>query len=335
MQVSFWKNLSFPVIGLSPMDGVTDEPCRFVAKKFGEADIIYTEFVSTEGLWRTKERGDMEHKIWKELAYDESERPVVAQIFGSEPESFYKAAKIIVDLGFDGVDINMGCPSPGLERREGGAGLMRNKKRAAAVIEATRRGVADAGSAIPVSLKTRLGSKEPDPGWWEFLASQNMPAVAMHGRTFKQLYSGKADWLMLKNAAEVIRKSGALFLPNGDIKGLKDDGKTAILNDGAEVGLEGWCDGVLIGRGAIGNPWVLRKDGYRPGKSEVFAAMVEQAKRQEKLFGERGFFPVRKHLAGYVKGMPDAGELRKKLVLSQNSDEVEEIAKIELGFVRK
>ncbi|KKS91873.1 MAG: tRNA-dihydrouridine synthase, partial [Candidatus Collierbacteria bacterium GW2011_GWC2_43_12] len=125
------------------MDGVTDASMRFVAKKYGQADILYTEFVSAEGLWRLKKKGEMDNKIWKDLIYDESQRPVMAQLFGSDPDSFYEATKIVCDMGFDGVDINMGCPSPGLEKRGGGAGLMRDKGRAAAVIEATRLGAED------------------------------------------------------------------------------------------------------------------------------------------------------------------------------------------------
>ena len=254
----FWKKVDLPVIGLSPMDGVTDAAMRFVVKKYGKPSVVYTEFVSAEGLWRIKKRGEMENKIWQDLRFSEEDRPVVAQIFGSDPESFYEASKIICELGFDGIDINMGCPSPGLEKRGGGAGLIRDKCNAVEVVEATRRGVADFFSAIqstqsscsheptsfrsewdsvrgfastsvpleethpiPVSLKTRIGSDKPDKKWWELLASLQMPVVAMHGRTFKQLYSGFADWDLLLEAAEIIRESGALFLGNGDIKEIK------------------------------------------------------------------------------------------------------------------
>ena len=243
MQKGFWGNLDYPIVGLSPMDGVTDAPMRFVAKKYGLADVIYAEFVSAEGLWRIQRRGEVEHKIWRDLIYDESERPVIAQLFGSDPDSFFEATKIICELGFDGIDINMGCPSPGLEKRGGGAGLIRDQGLAAAVIEATREGVNDyiktqkiknsknQNIEIPVSLKTRIGSAKPDESWWKFLASQELPAVAMHGRTFKQLYSGEADWEILLKAGEIIRESGAKFLANGDIKELKNS-KTQELKTG-------------------------------------------------------------------------------------------------------
>ncbi|PJB48000.1 hypothetical protein CO104_02340, partial [Candidatus Collierbacteria bacterium CG_4_9_14_3_um_filter_43_16] len=224
----FWDKLNYPIVGLSPMDGVTDAPMRFITKKYGKADVIYTEFVSAEGLWRIKKRGEMENKIWRNLLYDEFERPVIAQLFGSDPDSFFEAAKIVCEMGFDGIDINMGCPSPGLEKRGGGAGIMRDMGLAGEVIEATRRGTldnvtrchSDTGEIreVPVSVKTRIGSSQPDESWWKFLAGQKLPAVAMHGRTFKQLYKGEADWGALLKAAEIIRQNGTKFLGNGDLQ---------------------------------------------------------------------------------------------------------------------
>ena len=310
------------------MDGVTDASMRFVAKKYGQPDIIYTEFVSAEGLWRIKKRGDMEHRIWNELKYSEIERPVIAQIFGSDPEAFFEAAKICVELGFDGIDINMGCPSPGLEKRGGGAGLIRDKCNAREVIEATRRGAGD----LPVSVKTRIGSEAPDPEWWKLLAEMKLPAVAMHGRSFKQLYSGEADWEVLLQAAEVIRASGAKFLGNGDVKELKVATKQElkiVTKSGREIDLTGKMDGVLIGREALGNPWVLRKDNYVPKVEEKLKVAVEQAKKYQELFNENydevhyQFFPMRKHLACFARGFEGSVGLRKKLMTADNAEEVE------------
>ena len=344
MNKGFWDKLAWPIVGLSPMDGVTDASMRFVAKKYGQPDIIYTEFVSAEGLWRIKKRGDMEHKIWNELKYSETERPVIAQLFGSDPESFYEAAKICVELGFDGVDINMGCPSPGLEKRGGGAGLIRDKCNAIEVVEATRRGAGN----LPVSVKTRIGSDAPDPEWWKTLADMKLPAVAMHGRTFKQLYSGEADWEVLLQAAEVIRASGAKFLGNGDIKELKNSRNQElkiVTKSGREIDLTGKMDGVLIGREAMGNPWVLNKNQkIKKSKTqneelkEKLAVMVEQAKKYEEIFknsrnqelknsrqggGTFQFFPMRKHLACFARGFEGSSGLRKKLMAANNAEEVE------------
>lgn len=362
MQKGFWQEIDKPIIGLSPMDGVTDAPMRFIAKKYGQADIVYTEFVSAEGLWRIKKRGEMENKIWHDLRFDKTQGPNIAQIFGSDPESFYEAAKIICELGFDGVDINMGCPSPGLEKRGGGAGLIRDKCNAVEVVEATRRGVE---GKIPVSLKTRIGSDKPDKKWWELLASLQMPAVAMHGRTFKQLYSGYADWDLLLEASEIIRESGALFLGNGDVECLtvRDTQKSCSdptspspclpagrlqgpfprdfvsvsepsdlvvkLKSGKVVDLTGKMDGVLIGRGAIGNPWILdrRSSIVDCSTEERLAVAVEHSRKFEELLPEQKFFVMRKHLVGYASGFDNATELRKKLVMTNSADEVEEVCR--------
>ncbi len=349
----FWNELEKPIIGLSPMDGVTDAAMRFIVKKYGEADIIYTEFVSAEGLWRIKKRGEMENKIWQDLRFDMAQRPNIVQLFGSDPESFYESAKIVCELGFDGIDINMGCPSPGLEKRGGGAGLIRDKCNAVEVVEATRRGVAEyiktqelknsrtQDKEIPVSVKTRIGSDKPDKEWWHTLAGMNLPAVAMHGRTFKQLYSGEADWDSLFEAAEIIRRSGALFLGNGDVKELKNS-KTQELkimtSFGKEIDLTGRMDGVLIGRGAIGNPWILKRTQEhkesRTQEEEIgerLRVAVEHSEVFEKLLPEQKFFVMRKHLVGYCSGFPEATELRKLLVQTNSALEVQEAIKTWMG----
>lgn len=326
MNKGFWKKLPLPIVGLSPMDGVTDAPMRFIAKKYGQADVIYTEFVSTDGLWRIEKRGELKHKIWNELRFDESERPVVAQLFGSDPDSFYEATKIVAKMGFDGIDINMGCPSPGLEKRGGGAGLMRDKGLAHRVIEAVRKGVAESEKEIPVSIKTRIGSSSPDREWWEALAREELPVVAMHGRTFKQLYSGEADWEVLKEASKIIKESGALFLANGDVEKILPENKIRLTNERI-IDLTGNFDGVLVGRKAIGNPWALRKDGYEPSLKEVLGVAVEHAREFEKNLPENKFEIMRKHLTWYAHGFEGAGGLRRKLVVSNSADEVEEIVR--------
>ncbi len=326
-------------MGLSPMDGVTDAPMRLIAKKYGQPDVIYTEFVSVEGLWRIEKRGENTHKIWNELRFDESEKPVVVQLFGSDPDSFYEATIIVAKMGFDGIDINMGCPSPGLEKRGGGAGLIRDKGLAHEVIEAVRRGVGDTlkggdchGSntnlamTIPVSVKTRIGSREPDREWWEALAREELPAVAMHGRTFKQLYSGEADWEVLREASKIIKESGALYLGNGDVEKILPDGKVQLTSEKIiDLGTD--FDGVLVGRKAIGNPWAMRKDGYEPNLKEKLGVALEHAREFEKNLPGNKFEIMRKHLIWYAHGFEGAGGLRRKLVQTNSADEVEEIVR--------
>jgi len=322
----FWEKLAKPVVGLSPMDGVTDAPMRLIAKKYGQPDIIYTEFVSVDGLWRIEKRGETTHKIWRELLFDPSERPVIVQLFGSDPDSFYEATKIVAKMSFDGIDINMGCPSPGLEKRGGGAGLIRDKGLAHRVIEAVRKGVADMGKEIPVSVKTRIGSSSPDKEWWEALAREELPAVAMHGRTFKQLYSGEADWDVLREASKIIKESGALYLGNGDVERMLPNGKVQLTSEKV-IDLGSDFDGVLIGRKAVGNPWALRKDGYEPSLKEKLSVAIEHAKEFEKNLPGNKFEIMRKYLTWYAHGFEGAGGLRRKLVVSNSSYEVEKIVK--------
>lgn len=311
-------------MGLSPMDGVTDAPMRLIAKKYGQPDIIYTEFVSVEGLWRIHKRGEEKHKIWNELRFDASEQPVLVQLFGSDPDSFYEATKIVAKMGFAGIDINMGCPSPGLEKRGGGAGLMRDKGLAHRVIEAVRKGVSDVEIEIPVSVKTRIGSSGADREWWEAIAKEELPALAMHGRTFKQLYSGEADWEVLREASKIIKESGALFLGNGDVEKILSGNKIQLTN-GKIIELGSDFDGVLIGRKAVGNSWAMRKDGYEPELPEKLGVALEHAREFEKNLPDNKFEIMRKHLTWYAHGFEGAGSLRRKLVVSNSADEVEKI----------
>src|SRR3989338_11286748 len=221
MNKGFWDKLSRPIVGLAPMDGVTDAPMRFITAKYGRPSVIYTEFVNVEGITRND-------KLLRDLKYDEIERPIVAQIFGGNPQAYYEAAKLIVSLGFDGIDINMGCPAKKVAKRGEGAGLIKDHKLAGEIINAVKEGVEESRiknqelRRIPVSVKTRLGYDEPDPKWWEFLASQELAVVAIHGRTYKQMYTGRADWEMIGKMATLINQSGTLVLGNGDIMSLAE-----------------------------------------------------------------------------------------------------------------
>lgn len=312
MDRAFWGKLAKPIIGLSPMDGVTDVAMRFITAKYGKPDVMFTEFTSAEGLAHGAER------LLRDFKYDEIERPIVAQLFGKDPDSFYAATKKVVELGFDGVDINMGCPSGIVAEHGAGAGLIENRELARKIIEVVK----EAAGNLPVSVKTRIGTSAPDESWWEFLADQDLAAVTMHGRTFRQMYQGKADWEVLAKAAEVIRSKGALFLGNGDVNSRED----------AEIRVQKYgVDGVLIGRAAMGNPWVFQRDCGLAGQLVSFEdklrIAVEHARKFEELFPGKSFLPMRKHLAWYARGFDGASELRQKLVQTNSAIEVEKIIK--------
>ena len=301
----FWGKLKKPIIGLAPMDGVTDAPMRFITAKYGKPDVIFTEFVSADGIKHGAKR------LLRDFKFDEIERPVVAQLFGGDPEAFFEVAKLIVKMGFDGVDINMGCPARKVAGRGEGAGLIKDPDLAAKIIAAVKKGV---DGKIPVSVKTRIGYDQADPSWWQFLASQDLAAVTVHGRTFKQLYQGKADWEAIARAATLIKQSGTIFLGNGDVESIAD-AKEKIEKYGV--------DGVLIGRAAEGNPWVFVDNEV--GVGEKLRVAVEHARKFEEIFPEDRFFIMRKHLAWYARGFDGASELRQKLVVTNSADEVEKV----------
>ncbi len=272
---SFWHTLPQPIVALSPMDGVTDAPFRQVQAQIGRPDILFTEFTNVEGLWR----GNLH--LYDALLYDDSERPIVAQIFGSTPQDFYRAAIIVCELGFDGVDINMGCPSKCVTGKGGGAALIREPLLAQEIVRATKQGVEDwangqtlegiglaperiarirrmnearrspiARRRIPVSIKTRLGYDSVIvEDWVKVLLEVEPVAISLHGRTLRQMYTGSADWEAIARAAEIVRQTPTLILGNGDLQTPAD-----VLRRLRESGVHG----VLIGRGSMGNPWLFR-----------------------------------------------------------------------------
>ncbi|MBX5451975.1 tRNA dihydrouridine synthase, partial [Thermogemmatispora sp.] len=278
---SFWETIPQPIVGLAPMDGVTDAPCRTMHGLYGRPDLVITEFTNVEGLWRGSDR------IFRDFLYTPAERPVVAQIFGNNPESFYRAAHVVCELGFDGVDINMGCPAKSVASRGGGAALIRTPELAKEIIRATQRGVRDWANGqtledlgmeperiqrirqmneeririwgdqprserrlIPVSVKTRLGYDSiVIKDWVQHLLETEPFAISLHGRTLVQHYKGEANWEAIATAAEIVRQTDTLILGNGDIHSLYEAAKRI-----RETGVHG----VLIGRASLGNPWIFR-----------------------------------------------------------------------------
>jgi tRNA-dihydrouridine synthase B len=339
MNKNFWYKLKRPIIGLSPMDGVTDAAFRYMTAKYGKPDVIFTEFVNVEGL----ARGAV--SMLKNFIFNKIERPVVAQIYGIETESFYKVALMACYLGFDGIDINMGCPANKVARRNSGAGLIRVPEQAKKIIRTVKKAAADwadgmtlekadirpkiieelkkmksraaARKLLPVSVKTRMGIDSViAEEWVKHLLEENPVVITMHGRTLKQMYSGEANWEVLGKVAKIVHKTDTLFLGNGDITDLKD-AKEKIEKYGT--------DGALVGRATCGNPWFF--SGYEPTTEERFKAAIDHARYFEENLMEHAFFAMRKHLAWYCRGFDGAKEARKELMQSNSSDDVEIILK--------
>lgn len=325
-------------MGLAPMDGVTDAAFRFMVSKYGKPNVLFTEFVPTDGICAGAE------KILDAFIYSENERPIVAQIFGSKPENFYKVAPLLCELGFDGVDINMGCPDKAIVKSGGGASLIGRPEDAKAVVVALKKGIADwtngkdietfglpknivekikdrsskvkgqMSIVIPISVKTRIGTnKNTIKEWAECLAEMQLDCVTIHGRTLSQMYHGEADWEAISSGAEIIKKSGTIVLGNGDIKNIKE---------GKEKTKKYGTDGFLIGRAAMGAPWIF--SGKEPRLKEKLRIAIEHAKYYEKIHPET-FVNMRKHLAWYCRGFKDASEVRMRLMKANNSQECENV----------
>ncbi len=250
MMENFWqklknKNGDGPIMVLAPLANVTDAAFRRVIAKYGRPDAMFTEFVSADGLMMAGKEG--REKLMRDLIFTEAERPIVAQFFTAKPEMMKKAATLARELGFDGVDINMGCPDKTIEKQGAGAALMKNPKLAREVIRAAKEGAGD----LPVSVKTRIGYNKNELETWlpEILAEE--PAVlTLHARTRKEMSLVPARWEHVKRAVEIRNEMGkkTLIFGNGDVPDL-----AAARVRAAETG----CDGVMLGRAIFGNPWLF------------------------------------------------------------------------------
>lgn len=292
-----------PIVALAPMADMSDLPFCVVCKDEG-TPLMFREMVSSEAIVR------LNPKTLKMASFDERERPLVQQVFGANPDVMAEAARIIYErFKPDALDINMGCPVYNLVSNFNGAALIKDPDRAAAIVRKMKEAV-----PIPVSVKTRLGWKQ-DTDCLEFVkvvADAGADLISMHGRTREQGYSGTANWMRIGEARKNVPHLP--FLVNGDITS-PELAKEAMAQSGA--------DGVLIGRGGLGNPWFFKqvqhylKTGEKlpdPTQEEIFTAMRKHAQLQVDHFGERGLVKLRKHLPWYVKRDPNLKHLKEKLV---------------------
>jgi nifR3 family TIM-barrel protein len=267
---------------------------------------LFTEFVSTDGLCsRGKEN------LLKHLIYDESERPIVAQIFGNKPEKFAETARLIVELGFDGIDINMGCPVRTIIKQESGSALIKTPQLARELIIATKEGAGD----LPVSVKTRIGFNKIDIEQWVPALIESKPAaLTFHLRTAKEMSKVDAHWEVAHEIARLGHDSGILVFGNGDV---------IDLNHAYELVESSGLDGIMLGRAIFGNPWLFDKSGTTVTKEMKLNAMVEHACLFDQLFaGSKNFLMMRKHLRAYAAGFDGAKELRVAFESVNTADEV-------------
>lgn len=316
-QENFWQELAAekkPFFVLAPMADVTDYAQRQMLAKYGKPDVTFTEFVSADGLVSEKGR----QVFLKELRFGENERPIVAQIFGSKPENIKKAVALIAGLGFDGVDINMGCPDKAVIKQGAGSALIKTPTLAREIIYAAKEG---AGS-MPVSVKTRIGfSKNELETWLPEILAEKPAALTVHLRTKKEMSEVLAHWELAPQIVKMAREAGVVIIGNGDVDSL-EDGKEKTKNSG--------MDGIMVGRGIFGNPWFFNEkiELKNISLAEKFRTAIEHCRLFEKELsskGIKGYHVMKKHFKAYVSEFDGAKELRAKLMETENADQAEKI----------
>lgn len=336
---------------MAPMADVTDVAFRALVAKRGKPDIFWTEFVSADGLFATaalpgksekssaRAARPIQHDFFdlpvrvnpllRDLQFDPDQRPIVAQIFSSKPEMIAYATKLVAKLGFDGVDINMGCPDRSIEKQGAGAAMIKNPKLAVEIIKA-----AQGASNLPVSVKTRIGyNKESLEEWLPALLPANPSAITLHLRTRKEMSLVPAGWELMKKAVEIRNKinPNVLLIGNGDVQDLEDARAKA-----SEYG----CDGIMFGRAIFGNPWLFEGISGRPtsssdvgrrtsnhGLDEKLEALIELAYGFEKISPPKNFAILKKHIKAFVTGFSGASDLRARLMQANSAAELEALLK--------
>ena len=339
--MGFWERLPKPFFALAPMADVTDAAFRQIvakASRHGEVgggpDVFWTEFVSADGLMQGGRDA-----LMRDLSFTKEEHPIVAQIFGSNPKNIEGAAKLCAELGYDGIDINMGCPDKSIEKQGAGACMIKTPDIALEVVRAAKRGAPN----LPISVKTRVGYNTVElESWIPLLLKENIAALTVHARTRKEMSKVPARWEFVKRAVEIRNKLGVAtkIIGNGDVSD-REDGEKKVRETG--------CDGIMVGRAIFGNPWlfdsnrkIVQKGNWKlpwyarflparfakkfsggdarytissVSKEERLSMLIEQATLFEELLGDiKSFSIMKKHVKAYIHGWPGSKELRMKIM---------------------
>lgn len=322
--MTFWDSLPRPFFVLAPMADVTDPAYRAIIAKYGKPHVTWTEFVSADGLYHTREikkMPDSENPLVRDIEYSEGERPIVAQFFSAKPEMMAYAAELAAQRGFDGIDINMGCPDSSIEKQGCGAAMIKNPELALQIVAAAKEGaVRGKEGGIPVSVKTRVGyNTEIIDEWIPQILSSAPAALTVHLRTRKEMSLVPAHWEYMPRivALRDQHAPGVPVIGNGDVKDIEE---------GAQKVLEYGCDGVMLGRGIFGNPWVFA--GRKPEEltlPERLNALIELAEAFEALRPHKSFHILKKHIKAFVHGFDGAGELRARLMETESAEELKSV----------
>ena len=316
----FWEKLpEYPKL-LAPMADVTDLAFREMIAKYsrmgeegGGPDVLYTEFVAADGLC-----SEGREKLLPLLRYNPEHRPIVAQIFSKDPEKVRCAAELCLELGFDGVDLNMGCPERNIVKQGAGSAMIKTPKLAQEIVYAAKEGVQ---GKIPVSVKTRIGwNKNQIEEWIPALLETDIPAIILHGRTRAEMSKVPAHWDIIARAAEIVHQSGrgTKLIGNGDVSSLEQ---------AEEYQGRYRVDGVMIGRGVFGTPWLFDREKRLAPKTieERLHILLEHTRLFVKHFPQKNFQIMKKHYKAYVNGFDGAKELRIRLMDADSVEEVEQI----------
>lgn len=309
MKENFWRELPRPFFVLAPMEDVTDVVFRHVVSEAGRPDVFFTEFTNTESFCHP----EGVHSVRGRLTFTEDEKPIVAHIWGDKPDHFREMSIGMAEMGFKGIDLNMGCPVPNVAAKGKGAGLIQRPETAAEIIQAAKAG------GLPVSVKTRLGYSEIDEwrDWLTHVFEQDIANLSIHLRTRREMSKADAHWELIgeiKKLRDEIAPDTLLTI-NGDIP----DRKT-----GLELAEKYGIDGVMIGRGIFHNPYAFEKEPREHTSEELLGLLRLHLDLFDKYSKEesRLFKPLRRFFKIYVRGIRGAGELRHQLMSTNTTDEV-------------
>ena len=313
--VNIWQSLKKPIYILAPMEDVTDTVFRRIVMQTGKPDLFFTEFTSVEGMFS---KGDK--KVNQRLQFTQKEKPIIAQIWGLKPENYFKAGKLLAEMGFDGIDINMGCPEKNIIKKGACSGLIHNPSLAKEIIHATK----EAAGNLPVSVKTRIGFKEiQTEKWIGFLLEQNLAALTIHGRTAAEMSAVPAHWDEIGKAVEIRneKKLPTLIIGNGDVQSIQEAKEKVHQYN---------LDGIMIGRGIFHNIWLFDEtvDPTKKILDERLKILVHHVKLFEKTWGKTKSFQIlKKFFKIYLSGFEGAQELRMRFMETKNGEEVKELVK--------
>jgi tRNA-dihydrouridine synthase len=302
---NFWEQLERPILALAPMEDVTDAAFRRLIAETAKPPVMFTEFTSADGLIFAD--ADAQKRLRKKLEFSDIERPIVAQLFTSDVERMERGAHIAAELGFDGFDINMGCPVDEVVRQGCGAALIKNAPLARELIRAAKK------AGLPVSVKTRIGFNTDElDSWLPELLGEEPAAITIHARTRKEMSAVPARWDAVARAVTLRDSLGSktLILGNGDLQDIPD-ARAKVAASGA--------DGAMLGRAIYGNPWLFaeRTEPATP-RERLEALMRHLALFDELLGGFTNYATMKKHFKAYVSGWDGAKELRVRLMETEN-----------------